>query len=218
LGHRFMLTIQCDRLTTILCLGAHADDIEVGCGGTMLRLLSEHPGLRVVWVVFSARGSRNQEAVQSAESFLEQAGDVQVLVKSHRDGYFPAHYARIKDEFFEIRERCRPDLVFTHRLEDRHQDHRLLAELTWNTFREQGILEYEVPKYEGDLGQPNVFVPLTEVVCRRKVDLLWQHFQSQHSKPWFVRETFWSLLRLRGMESKAEESLAEAFHCQKILI
>lgn len=202
----------------VLCLGAHADDIEIGCGGTILTLLEAEPSLAVTWVVFSAEGPRNVEARQSAESFLAGAAKRQILVHHFRDGFFPHQGVQIKEAFEELKATVSPDLIFTHYRHDLHQDHRILAELTLNTFRDHLILEYEIPKYDGDLGTPNAFVPLDALLCRRKMDTILTSFKTQASKHWFTEELFRSLLRLRGMECNAPSGYAEAFHGRKIVV
>jgi LmbE family N-acetylglucosaminyl deacetylase len=204
------------RLEQILCLGAHADDIEIGAGGTMLRLLQEHPGAKVHWVVFSARGPRQIEAQQSASLFLEQAGARKVSTLDFRDGFFPYQGEAIKEAFEVLKAEVDPDLILTHASGDAHQDHRLINELTWNTFRCHSILEFEIPKYDGDLGRPNVFVPLTSETCQRKIDHLVAAFPSQAGKHWFTDETFRSILRLRGIECGSH--YAEAFFGRKLLL
>jgi LmbE family N-acetylglucosaminyl deacetylase len=201
----------------ILCLGSHSDDIEIGCGGTILRLLSGNPNLEIVWVVFSSTKEREAEALKSAELFLRQAERKEIIVKDFRDGFFPFDGPKIK-EFIEGLKRVSPDLILTHSRRDAHQDHRQIAELTWNTFRNHLILEYEIPKYDGDLGQPSVFVPLESDVCNRKVDYLMEAFESQRAKRWFQRDTFFALLRLRGMECNAPSGYAEAFYCRKLVL
>jgi LmbE family N-acetylglucosaminyl deacetylase len=201
----------------ILCLGSHSDDIEIGCGGTILRLLSSNPNLEVVWVVFSSSKEREREARKSAELFLGHAKRKEVIVNDFRDGFFPFDGPKIK-EFFEGLKRVSPDLILTHSRKDAHQDHRQIAELTWNTFRNHLILEYEIPKYDGDLGQPSVFVPLESDVCNRKVDYLMEAFESQRAKRWFQRDTFLALLRLRGMECNSPSGYAEAFYCRKLVL
>src|SRR5437867_5981803 len=193
----------------ILCLGSHSDDIEIGCGGSVLRLLSSYANLEFVWVVFSSSKEREREARTSAELFLKGAKQKEIIVKDFRDGFFPFHGLEIKD-FFEGLKRVSPDLIFTHNQKDAHQDHRLIAELTWNTFRNHLILEYEIPKYDGDLGQPNVFVPLELDVCENKIRYMMEAFPSQQKKRWFERDTFQSLMRLRGMECNAPSGYAEA--------
>jgi LmbE family N-acetylglucosaminyl deacetylase len=200
----------------ILCLGSHSDDIEIGCGGTILRLAEKYPGCVFHWVVFSATGVRAQEA-QCAAGLFAGSGLRGPLLKDFRDGYMPFEGTRVKDVFEELKG-ISPDLVFTHNRKDAHQDHRLLAELTWNTFRNHLILEYEIPKYDGDMGQPTVFVPLDAEVCQKKVRYITDAFQSQHNKRWFQQETFLSLMRLRGMECNAPSGYAEAFYCRKLVL
>jgi len=201
----------------VLALGAHADDIEIGCGGTLLRLVAEHPGLAVDWVVLSGEGERAGEAANSAAAFLRGVGTSRIQVERFRDGFFPYDGAEVKQCFERLKSRVSPDLILAPRLEDRHQDHRLVAELTWNTFRDHLILEYEIPKYEGDLGQPNLFVPLLSEQAERKLELLSKHFPSQAGRRWFSDETFWAILRLRGIESNSPSRLAEAFHARKLV-
>lgn len=202
----------------ILCLGAHSDDIEIGCGGTILRLLSDYPGSTVNWVVFAAPGSREGEARRSAADFLEGATSSQVIVGSFRESYFPFVGAEIKDFFESLKQLGKPDLIFCHHRHDEHQDHRTLAQLVWNTFRDHRIFEFEIPKYEGDLGHPNAFVPLTKAIVERKIELLLRHFESQSSRRWFRRETFEGLMSIRGVECNAPEGYAEAFHVRKFVL
>lgn len=202
----------------VLCLGAHCDDVEIGCGGTLLRLLERHPGSSVHWVVVSSTPEREREARASAAAFLSCAEQVELSLLRFRESYLPYDGAAVKDAFESLKTGPSPDLVFTHRLEDRHQDHRLVAELTWNTFRDQCVLEYEVPKFEGDLGQPNLYVPLSDAVARRKSALLLEHYLSQSSKPWFRAGTFEGLMRLRAVECRAAEGWAEAFHARKVVL
>lgn len=203
----------------ILCLGAHADDIEIGCGGTILALLAARRSVDCHWVVFSGGGGpREREARKSADLFLARAKRRQLTVHGFRDGFFPYRGGEIKDTFEALALEGSPDVVFTHARLDRHQDHRLVSDLTWNTFRRHLILEYEVPKYDGDLGAPNVFVPLSAAVARAKIRHLRSAFASQRSKRWFTADTFQGLLRLRGIESGAAEGLAEAFHARKTVL
>jgi LmbE family N-acetylglucosaminyl deacetylase len=199
----------------ILALGAHADDIEIGCGGTILRLAAEHPELEITWVVFCATPERAREASASAERFLAGVRNKQVLVKDLRDGYLPYLGAQVKDEFEALKPLVAPDLVFTHFREDRHQDHRTVSDLTWNTWRNHLILEYEIPKYDGDFGSPNFFSPLPASLLERKIDLVMKAFPTQAGKPWFTPELFRGVARVRGMECVAPEGLAEAFYCRK---
>lgn len=208
------------RPLSVLCLGAHSDDIEIGCAGTLLRLLAEHPGSAVRWVVFSADDAREEEARQSAATLLAGTGGVEVDVVVHRfrESYFPAVADRIKDEFEQLKAEVRPDLVLTHRRDDVHQDHRTIGELTWNAFRDHLIAEYEIPKYEGDLGHPNLYVPLDESTAARKVDHLMAAFGSQRNKRWFRPETFRGLMAVRAVECNAPDGWAEAFHVRKIIV
>lgn len=208
---------QSDSNFKILCLGAHSDDIEIGCGGTILKLLEQNPETEVCWVVLGAAGHRKSEAMGSADIFLAGAKRKEVITREFRDGYFPDKWAEIKDFFEELRRRFQPDLILTHYRRDMHQDHRLVSELTWNTFRDHLILEYEIVKYDGDLGTPNFFVPLTGITARKKIHTILDCFGSQKHKSWFTEDTFSSILRLRGVESNAPEKYAEAFHCRKIV-
>jgi LmbE family N-acetylglucosaminyl deacetylase len=216
-----MMTLQLGQSSSdplkVLCLGSHSDDIEIGCGGSLLRMLSCERPLDVTWVVFSSNSVREREARNSADLFLRQARRKEVIVRDFRDGFFPFDGAQIKD-LFESLKPFSPDLIFTHNRKDAHQDHRLIAELTWNTFRNHLVLEYEIPKYDGDLGQPSVFVPLDAEICRNKVHYLMEAFQSQRSKRWFEENTFLSLMRLRGMECNAPSGYAEAFYCRKLVL
>jgi LmbE family N-acetylglucosaminyl deacetylase len=201
----------------LLCLGAHADDIEIGCGGTLLRLIAEVPDVIVRWIVFSGAGLREAEARNSAASFLENVSEKQVEVLGFRDGYFPFQGADIKDCFEAVKREFDPSLVLTHWQGDAHQDHRLVAELTHNTFRDHLVLGYEIPKYDPDLGNPAFFVPLTEAQIRRKIETIRRHFTSQHGRNWFSEETFLAMARLRGIGCNAPDGLAEAFYVRKIV-
>ena len=198
----------------LLFLGAHSDDIEIGCGGTILTLVEAHSGLNILWAVFSAKGKRRQEARESAELFFEGREASRLVVKQFRESYFPAEFERIKT-FCETLKSFEPDVIFTHYRDDRHQDHRVLSDLAWNTFRDHLILEYEIPKYDGDFGVPNLFVPLSPAICRRKTRYLNQAFRSQKSKHWFSEDTFLALMRLRGVECASD--YAEAFYCRKMI-
>jgi LmbE family N-acetylglucosaminyl deacetylase len=202
----------------ILLLGAHCDDIEIGCGGTLLRLLKQHPGCHVDWVVFSSNPVRRREAVECARLFLQNARTKKVVIRNYRDGFFPYHGKEIKKEFEKLKQTATPDLIFTHYRHDLHQDHRLLNELTWNTFRNHTILEYEILKYDADVGAPNFFVPLTQDLCNRKVRHILEAFKTQLKKQWFDRETFMALLRIRGVECAAPNKYAEAFYSRKITL
>ena len=202
----------------ILCLGAHSDDIEIGCGGTLLRLLAERPGCEVTWVVLSATPTREAEARSSATEFLRGCGTSRLTIKDFRESFFPYEGVAIKEFFETLKRSVEPDVIFSHRTGDRHQDHRTVAEFTWNTFRNHLILEYEIPKYEGDLGHPNLFVPLSKRVAQRKVEILVESFRSQSTRTWFRPETFLGLMSVRGVESNAPEGLAEAFHAHKLIL
>lgn len=203
----------------LLLLGAHCDDIEIGCGGTLLTWLSAHPRTQVTWVVFSSPGVREQEARAGASHFLEQAErQAQLITFKFRDGFFPYQGEAIKESFEQLKQQVRPDLIFTHCRHDRHQDHRTISDLTWNTWRQHLILEYEIPKYDGDLGTPNVFVPLSKEVCLRKARAICDVFQSEGNKAWLTPDTFEALARLRGVECAAPEKYAEAFYCRKMVL
>jgi LmbE family N-acetylglucosaminyl deacetylase len=209
-----MLNLSLEKAKRLLLLGAHSDDIEIGCGGTILSLTKNNPNLEFGWVVFSADGKRAREARASAKLFLENAGLSKVAVKHFKTSFFPAQEESIKKYFETLKRSFEPDIVFTHYREDRHQDHRVLSDLSWNTFRDHFILEYEIPKYDGDLGSPNLFVPLDESISRRKVESLCRVFQSQKNKHWFSEDTFLALMRLRGVECASR--YAEAFYCRKM--
>jgi LmbE family N-acetylglucosaminyl deacetylase len=202
----------------ILCLGSHSDDIEIGCGGTVLRLIERHRNLEFYWVVFSSNEERKREALRSACLFLKQAKRKTVEVRNFRNSFFPYEGAPIKEYFEQLKGKLSPDLIFTHYRNDLHQDHRLISELTWNTYRNHLILEYEIPKYDGDLGSPNLFVHLDDGVCRKKIEILLKVFRTQKDKQWFTRDSFLAMLRLRGIESNAPSKCAEAFYCRKLVI
>ncbi len=206
-----------EKIRKVLFVGAHADDIEIGCGGTVLRLIRECPDIEIHWHVFSAPGLRRREAQQSAREFLKDAARKTVRVEAFQERYFPNQWAAIKAAFDKLGRQFAPDLVFTHRRDDHHQDHRVLSELTWNTFRNQLICEYEIPKYEGDLGQPNFYVTLEKEICQQKVAAVMRHFPTQSTKYWFTEDTFLALLRLRGLECGPKTHYAEAFHTRKLV-
>ena len=202
----------------VLCLGCHSDDIEIGCGGTILRLSEQYPGSKFQWVVMSAIGERETEARRGANTFVSpEFLQPSPMLKHFRDGFMPFHGAEIKTAFEELKSSSSPDIVFTHFRKDAHQDHRLISELTWNTFRDHLILEYEIPKYDGDLGQPSFYVPLSLEVCQKKVKYLISIFASQRSKRWFQESTFMAMMRLRGMECNSPSGYAEAYHCRKLV-
>lgn len=201
----------------ILCLGAHSDDIEIGCGGTILSLASRME-VEVYWVVFSADRIRQREAKESASLFLQQAKERTVVVKNFKMSFFPFVGDQIKEFFEQLKQKCSPDLVFTHYRHDLHQDHQIVSNLTWNSFRNHLILEYEIPKYDGDLGVPNFFIPLDETIRKKKIEYILSSFKTQAGKHWFTESTFSSILRLRGIESNAPGGYAEAFYSRKIVL
>jgi LmbE family N-acetylglucosaminyl deacetylase len=203
----------------VTCFGAHSDDIEIGCGGTLLTLMAAGVRLDVRWVVLTGTGERATEARRGVSRFLRGARHAELTLGGFRDGFLPFDGANVK-EFFEAHRKAGadPDVIFTHFRDDRHQDHRLVSDLTWNTYRDHLILEYEVPKYDGDLGIPNAFVPLTRVVAGRKIRHIRTVFSSQRPKRWFTDETFLGLMRLRGVEAAAPDGYAEAFHARKLLL
>jgi LmbE family N-acetylglucosaminyl deacetylase len=206
-----------DRLS-VLCLGAHSDDIEIGVGATLLSMIARGVLLEVHWCVLSAVGEREREARASAADFLVQAASATIEVMAFRDGFFPEQGEAIKSWFETLKTRAKPDLILTHYRDDAHQDHRQVCRLTWNTFRDHCILEYEIPKWDGDIGRPNLYMPVSAGSLQRKIDLLISHFGSQRSKQWFDAETFLGLARLRGMECCASERYAEAFFAHKLIL
>jgi len=213
-----VITADLRNVKRVLCIGAHSDDIEIGCGGAILRLLAESKSVEVYWIVFSSNPQRAKEAERSARAFLQPIRKKTIVIKSFRDGFLPYIGAPVKEVFEEIKKAFVPDLVFTHCRHDLHQDHRLLCELTWNTFRSHLILEYEIPKYDADLRSPNFFVPLSESVCRKKVKMLMRYFGTQRNKQWFSDDLFMGLLRMRGIESNSPTRFAEGFYCRKIVL
>ena len=206
------------RATRILCLGAHCDDIEIGCGGTLLKWLARGGSWEVTWVVFSASAERERELRSSARRFLRRSARSRVITFQFRDSFFPASFASVKDAFESLKQLPAPDVIFTHQREDLHQDHRLLGELTWNTFRRHLVFEYEIPKYEGGLTTPNAYVVLTRAQAAAKTGALLACYASQRAKPWFRAETFEALMRLRAVESGCAGGWAEGFHLSKINI
>lgn len=208
-----------DKGLSILCFGAHADDIEIGCGGTILRLLSERPSSKVNWIILSTSNEpvREKESRESAEAFL---GDTQwrLIVQDFRDGFLSFMGEEVKNTFESFKNEFKPDIIFTHHRQDLHQDHRLISQLTWNTFRDHLIFEYEIPKYDGGMGSPNFFVPLNKEICSKKVQNIVEIFESQRSKQWFTEEMFYSILRIRGMECNSPSAYAEGFYSHKVII
>ena len=210
-----------DRIETkavVLCLGAHSDDIEIGCGGILRMLTEKCRDLTVHWIVLSAEGARAREARSSAEAILTATQRRTIEIKTFRNGYFPYVATEIKEYFETLKTLPEPDLIFTHCGTDRHQDHRLVSDLTWNTFRNHMILEYEIPKYDGDLQSPNVFVPLHRDELTAKTQHLMTHFESQHDKQWFTSKTFEAICRIRGIECNSPTGFAEAFYGRKIIL
>jgi LmbE family N-acetylglucosaminyl deacetylase len=205
-----------DKKIKILCLGAHPDDIEIGCGGSILKLISNY-NVEVNWIVFSASGERKKEAKESAYKFLEECNKKNIIIKDYEENFFPYEGKKIKEYFYEIRD-YNPDLVFTHFKNDAHQDHRIINELTWNTFRDNSILEYEIPKYDGDISNPNLYIILDKKLCEKKIKYIRDSFLTQKSKHWFNEQTFWSILTIRGIESKSSTKYAEGFYANKIVL
>ena len=211
----FTLLAQ-NRTPSVLLIGAHCDDIEIGCGGLLLRMAASWPRAQYLWVTLSSDRERERETRDAARRLLPGVESVRFDIATHKQSYFPAVAAAIKDHFEEVKRHCTPDVILTHARDDLHQDHRLTNELTWNTFRNHLILEYEIPKYDGDLGKPNCYVPLTARELATKCDALMECFPSQHSRSWFTRNTFEALARLRGIECNAPEGFAEAFYARKM--
>lgn len=209
-----LLPPSADGPAHVLCLGAHCDDIEIGCGATLLEWTRSRP-LRITWAVLSSGGERGEETRRAARRLLAGAASAEVEVFDHRDGFLPYHGAAVKDEFEALKSRLRPDLVLTHYRHDLHQDHRLVSELTYNTFRRHLVLEYEIPKIDGDLGNPNLYVEVSRESAAEKIDTLLQCYATQRPKDWFDEELFLALLRLRGMEAQSASGLAEAFHLRR---
>lgn len=215
-----MLGLDLTSPLNLLCLGAHPDDIEIGCGGTVLRLMGERPDATVRWVVFSGDAERCAEARASACAFFGRTprSDVQLTTYGFRDAFFPAEFAAIKEAFERLKHSVRPTLILTHYRDDLHQDHRVIADLTYQTFRDHLIWEYEIPKYDGDLGNPNLYLPLSEGLCCRKIAAITDCYRSQRGRDWFTPETFLAVMRLRGIGCHAQSGLAEAFYCRKAVL
>ncbi len=199
----------------VLCLGAHSDDIEIGCGASLLALMEANRAVNMRWIVFSGDSIRHAEAKSSFDSWTSHTETCRLDRYDFRDGFFPDQWAAIKEGLIILKETFEPDLIFTHTREDLHQDHRVIHEITCNCFRHHLVFEYEIPKYDGDLGRPNLFIPVTEDQAREKVTRLMRYFTSQHSKHWFSEELFMGLMRLRGMEAASATGYAEGFHCRK---
>jgi LmbE family N-acetylglucosaminyl deacetylase len=215
--HIFDLLPRTKETVSILCLGAHCDDIEIGCGGTLLQLLARHQNISCTWVTFCSTPEREAEAREVSSAFLAKTGNSNVVIHSFRDGFLPWSGPEVKDAFEALKKVESPDLIFTHSKDDMHQDHRLIAELTWNTFRNHLILEYEIPKYDGDMGRPNLYISLEESLLAEKIRMVFEGYRSQRTKQWFTEDLFRSLPRIRGMESNSPTCYAEAFYCRKLL-
>lgn len=212
------LHLDASRPLRLLVTGAHADDIEIGCGASLVRLLREHPSCHVDWLVATACGERAAEARASADAYLSHVSSSRVHIWDFRDGFLPYEGGRLKDRFEEFKTGIAPDLVLTHYRDDRHQDHRLVSDFVWNTFRDAIVLEYEIPKWDGDLGQPNLYVDVQEQDAREKVERLNTHYASQRSRDWWDDETFFSMMRMRGIECRSASRFAEAFYARKVLL
>jgi LmbE family N-acetylglucosaminyl deacetylase len=213
-----MITSNLTNVKRILCIGAHSDDIEIGCGGTILRHIASSARTEYYWLVLCSNPQRAREAHRSASAFLKGVRKKTIVVESFRDGFLPYIGAPVKECFEELKKSFSPDLIFTHFRHDLHQDHRLVSELTWNTFRNHFILEYEIPKYDADLHQPNFFVPLSDTIRRQKVRRLMRHFGTQRNKHWFSGDVFNGLMCLRGIDAMSPTRYAEAFHCRKLIL
>lgn len=212
------LKLPAHRKLNVLCIGAHSDDLEIGCGGTIMQILRERQSVALTWVVMSAVGRRATEARAAARHLAGKAARLDIRLNAFQDGFLPAQFREAKECFEQLKRDVAPDVIFTHTRLDRHQDHRLVCELTWNTWRDHLVFEYEIPKFEGDLGQPNLYMPLASTIVERKLRMLNRFFGSQRSKQWFSDDTFRGLMRIRGIECKAPSGFAEAFHATKILM
>ena len=215
--HPLTLTGDRDRPMRVLALGAHADDIEIGAGGLLIELAAGRPGLEVDWVVLSGDEERAAEARASAAGLLGDGVHLNLELYAYRERFFP-QLTELKERFDDLAGRLDPDVVIAPRLEDRHQDHRTVAEYVWQSFRDHLVLEYEVPKYEGDLGHPNVYVPISAATADRKIEHILASYPSQADRRWFSDGTFRAVLRLRGVESNASSGYAEAFTARKVVL
>jgi LmbE family N-acetylglucosaminyl deacetylase len=207
-----------DDAINVLCLGAHCDDIEIGCGGTLLKLIEQYKKAHIYWVVFSSDEVRAREARESASMFLRNAGTKSVVIKNYTMSFFPYVGSELKAYFEQLKQDFSPDVIFTHYRNDLHQDHRVISDLTWNSYRSHLIFEYEIPKYDGDMGSPNSFVPLDKSTVQKKIGFIMESFRSQRDKQWFDEETFRAVMRLRGVESNAPDKYAEGFYCRKMTL
>ena len=201
----------------ILCIGAHCDDIEIGCGGTVIVLQQRYPRCKLHLLVLTSTASRRQEAEAAAKALIKVSARGEMRICEFQDGLLPAHLSEVKAEFERMKKAIAPGLVLTHHGLDRHQDHRLVSDITWQTFRDHMIWEYEIPKFDGDLVTPNMYVPLSSALAQRKINLIMRAFSSQHAKPWFKAENLEAMMRLRGLESRAASGYAEGFHCRKLV-
>ena len=216
-----MISLKIDKseeTITILAMGAHCDDIEIGCGGAILSIIKDNPHVNITWIVFSSTEKRKVEATKGAKLYCENAAAFDLRIMDFKDGFLPYHGEDLKNTFESLKGEINPDLIFTHYRHDLHQDHRLVSELTWNTFRNHLILEYEIPKWDGDIGTPNTFVHLDEATGLKKIKYLQQIYNSQKTKAWFTDDLFWSLMRIRGMESNSPSLIAEAFYSRKSIL
>lgn len=214
--HKLKLKTTGEKLR-LLCIGAHSDDIEIGCGGSILRILDEYSDVNVDWIVFSANRERAVEAQKSADQFLKKAGSKRIIIENFQDAFFPYIGGEIKNYFKSLQGSEEPHVIFTHNRHDLHQDHRLLSELTWNTFRNHLILEYEIPKWDGDIGQPNFFIEIDTKIAEKKINIISETFKSQRTRDWFTKDLFKSIMRIRGMESRSASGYSEAFYSRKLL-
>ena len=201
----------------ILCIGAHCDDIEIGCAGTVIAIQQRYPQCKVHVLILTSTPARRTEADAAAKALVKVSARGEVRIGALPDGLLPAHLPALKAEFERMKKAVNPDLVLTHHVLDRHQDHRLISDVTWQTFRDHMIWEYEIPKFDGDLATPNMYVPLSAALAARKIALVMRAFPSQQSKPWFKAENLEAIMRLRGLESRAPSGYAEGFHCRKLL-
>jgi LmbE family N-acetylglucosaminyl deacetylase len=213
-----MFSLELPEPRTFLCLGAHCDDIEIGCGGALAQWARRYPNARLVWAVFSGNAERIAETRAAAAALLGSSTRVEIVPHDFRDSHFPAQLAGIKEAVEALSRQVDPSVVLTHHEHDRHQDHRVICELTWNTFRNHLILEYEIPKYDGDLGRPNVFIPLAAELARAKADTLVETFRSQRGRDWFTPDLFTALMRLRGIECRSPSGFAEGFFARKLVL
>ncbi len=212
------LSFAAEEPLRVLCLGAHSDDIEIGCGGTLIQLLKKQPNCEVIWVVLAANEEREREARKSAELYLANVYQKKIAIEHFRDSFFPSQSEALKEFFETLKPLINPDIIFTHYGKDLHQDHRKICDLTWNTFRNHMIVEYEILKYDGDIGTPNLFVAIEKKTCREKLHRLNECFHSQKENSWFDDESFMALMRIRGVECNSTTRYAEAFYCRKTVL